>query len=480
MENLAGSLELLSKDEIQKIHNGSLEVLEETGIEIPLDSLLNQLSDHGIKVNYQEKKAFSPADKVEKAINSSPSTYNWHSRKPEHNVTIGGSSVNCCITTAPSLVLDLDGVRRPATVQDAMNISRLTNKLDNLADGYCVVWPTDAIPGSEHSHIMYAQFSQSEKPVRARLLGKAQAQDCIAMARIVAGGEEQLKKKPLLMGLYSTLSPLSHAPDQLEGGLEMIKNNQLIVITPGIFGGAIAPITLAGLLTLQTAEFLGMLTIAQLINPGAPIGYGNFSSILDMRSGAGPMATPEACLINCAVAQLARFYGVPSRGHAGTDSNAPDMQAGFENAFKINTASLAGCNIITHSAGFIDGGRAMSYENLFVDNEIVGFAKRFLKGIKVDEEWLAVKLIKDVGPRGSYIAESHTFDHMRGECFYPELSNRVAYDGWREDGAKTISQKANEKAREILKNYQPEPLDSAIDKELKQFLRNVEERENGQ
>jgi len=477
MENLAGSLEVLSADEIKKIHTGSLEILEDTGMEIPLDTLLDQLSDFGVKVDNQKKRAFFLADMVEKAIDLTPSTFSWYARKPQFNLTIGGNRVCCCITTAPSSVLDLDGVRRPATVEDALSISKLTNKLDYIDDGYCVVWPTDAIPGSEHAHIMYAQFSQSDKPARARLLGKTQAQDCIAMAQIVAGGEEQLKQKPLIMGLYSTFSPLSHTPEQLEGGLEMIKNNQLIVITPGIYGGAIGPITLAGLITQQTAEFLGLLTIAQLINPGAPIGYGNFSSVLDMKTGAGPMCTPEACLINCAVAQLARFYEVPSRGHAGTDSNTPDMQAGFENGIKIATACLAGCNIITHSAGFIDGGRAVSYENLFIDNEIVAYVQRILKGIRVNEEWLAIELIKRVGPRGSYMAESHTIDHMREDCFYPVLSNRKAYDEWKAEGAKTISQKANEKARDILKNYQPEPLDPAIDKELKQFIKKIEEQE---
>lgn len=477
MEDLAGSFAVLNEDEIKEIHAGSLQILEDIGMEIPLDSLLDQLVQFGVKVDHQKKRAFFDADTVEKAVDSAPSMFSWHARNPKFDITIGGDLVSCCITTAPPTVLDLDGVRRPATVEDAMNISRLTNKLDYIDDGYCVVWPTDAIPGSEHAHIMYAQFSQSEKPARARLLGKKQAEDCIAMAQIVAGGEKELKEKPFIMGLYSTLSPLSHTPEQLEGGLEMIRNGQLIVITPGIYGGAIGPMTLAGLLAQQTAEFLGLLTIAQLINPGAPIGYGNFSSILDMKTGAGPMGTPEACLINCAVAQLARFYGVPSRGHAGTDSNVPDMQAGFENAIKITTASLAGCNIITHCAGFIDGGRAFSYENLFIDNEIVAFVQRILKGIRVNEEWLSIELIKRVGPRGSYITEPHTIDHMREECFFPELSNRKAYDEWKDEGEQTISQKANAKTRQVLDNYQPESLDTDIDKELRNFLKKVEERE---
>ena len=172
MEDLSGSLEVLSEDEIKMIHKGSLEILEETGMEIPLDSLLDQLSEFGIRVDHQEKRAFFLPDIVEKAIDSAPSTFNWHSRKPDFDITIGGNKVCCCIATAPSSVLDLDGVRRPATVEDAMNISRLTNKLDYIDDGYCVVWPTDAIAGSEHAHIMYAQFSQSDKPARARLLGK--------------------------------------------------------------------------------------------------------------------------------------------------------------------------------------------------------------------------------------------------------------------------------------------------------------------
>ena len=476
MENLAGSLNVLGEDEIKTIHAGSLQILEDTGLEVPLDSLLDRLSQFGLKVDDKKKRVFFRADIVEKAVDSTPSSFTWHARNPEYNIIVGQNQVSYGIASTISTVVDLDGLRRPATIEDAKNLSRLTNKLKYINDGYCGVWPTDVPAGSEHAYMMYAQFSQSEKPGRGRLHGIKQAQDCIAMAEIIAGGARELKEKPFLLGLYSPFSPLSHTREQLEGGLEYIKNGQILIICPGIYAGATGPVTLAGLLTQQNAEFLGLLTIAQLISRGALIGYGNFSSMLDMRTGAGPMATPEACLINSAVAQLGRFYDVPSRGYGGTDSNVPDMQAGFENALKVATASLSGCNIISHSAGFMDGGRALSYETLFADNEIISFVRRILQGIKVDEETMALNLIKRIGPGGSYLAESHTIEHMRDEGFMPELSNRETYDEWKKEGEKSLSQKANEKVREILKNFQPGPLESFVEKELRNFVKEVEKR----
>jgi len=475
MQNLAGHLEILTQDEMDQIHQGAVSILEETGITIPDEEVLRLLADSGIKVEFDLKKAFFNEDQVKDAINKSPAEYKWHAKTPDFDLHIGGNVVTYGIASTISHVIDLEGIKRPATVADAINFSKLSNDLDLLCDAYCGVWPTDVPAGSEHAHMAYAQMVYSQKPPRARLHGLTQAQDSIAMARMIANGEQALKDKPMLMGLYSPLSPLAHTQEQFEGGIELIKNGQLLIICPGIYGGAIGPVTPAGTLTLITAEFLCMLTVAQIVNPGTPIGFGNFSSVLDMRTGAGPMSTPEGCLINTAVAQLARFYNVPSRGHAGTDSNLPDAQSGFESASKLLTGTLAGLNHISHSVGFVDGGRALSYESLFTDHEVLSFVNHYQLGMEVNEETLAVDLIKKMGPKGSYITEMHTLKHMR-KNYIPELSNRMAWDNWQKAGATSMAQRANEKARSLLEKEHPEYVDEKLKAELLDYVKHTETR----
>jgi trimethylamine---corrinoid protein Co-methyltransferase len=479
MECLTGSLNVLSDQEIQVIHNGSLQLLAEMGMELPVDYVLEQLQSKGHRVDMDKKIVFFEADAIQKAIKTAPETYRWHARNPEKDLVIGDHTVNYGIASMISTIVDPDsGKRRFSKIEDTYNVSRVSSSLDLMCDAFGAVWPGDAPEGCEHTYIMHAQFSQNDKPARARLHGKTQGKDAIAMAQIVAGGEKALKDKPMLMGLYSPMSPLSNTAEQFEGALELIKNGQLLVICPGLYGGAIAPVTIAGLLTQQNAEFLGMLTIAQAINPGTPIAYGNFSSVLDMRTGAGPMSTPEACLISSAVAQLGRHYKVPRRGHGGTDSNTDDIQSGLETASKLLSGSLAGLNIISHSAGFIDGGRAFSYAHLIADHETVAYVDRIIKGIRVNSEAIAIDEIKKAGHKGSFIASPHTAKFMRSEMLFTELSNRKAFDAWQAEGAKTVGQKGLEKARTLLAEVQAPPLDQAIDRELREYMKSVEKFKN--
>jgi trimethylamine--corrinoid protein Co-methyltransferase len=202
MEDLAGSLKVLNDDEIKAIHSGSLKILEDTGVEIPNNPLLEDLSQSGLKVDFKKGRVFFRADVVEKAVKTAPSSFTWHARHPKYTLEVGYDKVHYGLASTISTVVDLDGVRRPATKEDAKRLSLLTNKLEFISDAYCGVWPTDVPERSEHVHIMYAQLTQSEKPCRGRLHGLKQAKDCIAMAEIVAGGSKELREKPNLMALY--------------------------------------------------------------------------------------------------------------------------------------------------------------------------------------------------------------------------------------------------------------------------------------
>jgi trimethylamine--corrinoid protein Co-methyltransferase len=247
---------------------------------------------------------------------------------------------------------------------------------------------------------------------------------------------------------------------------------------PQVQAGATGPVTLAGLLIQMNAEILAGITTAQLVNPGCRVGYGTTSGIMDMRQGLMPYATPESALINIATAQMARFYGLPSRGTGGfSESKTFDMQAGFETALNTASAALAGINIIVGAAGSLQNALAASYTKFVVDNEIIGYIKRMVSGISFTPETCALDVIKRVGPAGHFLNQEHTARNFRTALFLPMLSSRHAVGQWEASGSKAIHETATEEAERILLKHQPAPLPPEVERELWDIVRLAENRQ---
>ena len=301
--------------------------------------------------------------------------------------------------------------------------------------------------------------------------------DTIRLASIVAGGEEELKKRPMLLGFHNPVSPLQHSKELTEGLMVYAKYKQPVSIAPEAQAGATAPITLAGLLTQQNAEVLSGITIAELTNPGTPVLYGAVSVPLDMKTGNIALGAIEVGLINAAAAQLARYYGLPSRGTGGTtDSKIPDIQAGFEKAATLLMAASAGINFIYDAAGALESTLTASFEQAVIDNEICGMVARALRGIDVNDETLAIDVIENVGPGGQYLSQKHTLKHLKKEQYIPKIIKREKREDWERAGSKDLWKVAREEAKKILKEHQPEPLDKDIEKELKRTIKEIEKR----
>jgi trimethylamine--corrinoid protein Co-methyltransferase len=230
---------------------------------------------------------------------------------------------------------------------------------------------------------------------------------------------------------------------------------------------------------IQNAEILSGITIAQLVNPGTPVFYGTASTIMDMRSGIIAKGAVEAGLFNVATAQLARYYGVPSRGTASdTESKVLDIQAGYEKAITLLMAALAGVNYIWYP-GTIEYALTVSFESLVIDHEICGMAYRALDGIEVNEATLATKIIDSVGPGGQFLGQKHTIEHLKSEQYFPKLSDRRSRDEWKKAGAKELRDVAREEVRRILREYQPTPLEKDVEAKLERIVKEIEERELG-
>jgi trimethylamine--corrinoid protein Co-methyltransferase len=253
-----------------------------------------------------------------------------------------------------------------------------------------------------HVHGYFTSVKNSSKVIKGVVRGKEKAKDCIRMAAVIAGGEEALKKQPNIFTTCNVISPLEYMVEQTEGLIEYAKVGLPVDIASEPQCGATSPVTMAGTLAQQTAEILGMVVISQLVNPGTPVLMGTVAAAMDFRNGMIALGGVEAALLNVAHAQMAQFYGIPSRGTgSNTESKILDMQAGYEKAITLSLPALAGINMIFYP-GTMDHAMTVSMESLVIDHEICGMIDRILKGVSVTEETIGLDLIDKVGPGGHF------------------------------------------------------------------------------
>jgi trimethylamine--corrinoid protein Co-methyltransferase len=371
------------------------------------------------------------------------------------------------------------GVRK-TVLSDTIQQIKIVDTLENIVCSHIDVWPNDISYITIHVHCIYQWAKNTRKPYGLGCLGKLASNDMMKMTSLIVGGEEELIKKPRLVGFMNPTSPL-HLPVIMTNGFSIFTQyKQPTIIAPEALAGASAPVTLAGLITQTNAEILGSTVLSQLYNPGAPIFYGTVSHITDMRTGNSAMGSPEMGLITAGIAQLARYYNIPSRGPGGgTDSKVLDMQNGFERLQTLMLAAQAGVNYIT-CAGTYEATLVEALELLVIDDELAGMVKRVIEGVKVDEETIGLDVIKKVATsekKGvNFLAERHTRDHMKSELYFPKLVDRNRRTTWFKKGAKDIITRAREKVDQILQAHKPNELSKDLDDQLLEFIKKVESR----
>ncbi|HDZ28086.1 MAG TPA: trimethylamine methyltransferase, partial [Candidatus Aminicenantes bacterium] len=298
------------------------------------------------------------------------------------------------------------------------------------------------------------------------------AKDIIKMGEIVAGGLENLKKRPLVSINVLSLSPLRFDPVSIKILMEVAKTGIPLIIASEPQAGTTAPVTLAGTITLQNAESLAGIVLAQLVNPGTPVLCGSVGTIADMRTGQYASGAVELGIINAIAAQMAQYYKIPIYSTGGmTDSKIPDIQAGYEKGLQTLMVALSGANYIHDAAGLLEFCLSASYEQTVIDNEICGMVARALQGVSLEKEMIGLDVIDKVGPGGHFLEELHTLKYFKKEHFIPEISDRQNRQIWEAKGSKTANQVAREKARKILKEHFPTPLDEKVKKELNYLVK---------
>ncbi len=460
----------MSDDQLESIHEASLVVLRDTGLDVLDAEARRRLADAGASVDDQRVR-FDPEMVVE-LVAEAPSSFMLHARNPDNTVIIGDDHVVFTAVASPPNVSDAAGGRRPGNRADFCNLVRLSQQLNVIqVHGGYPVEPADIHPSVRHLHATADLLTLSDKAVHAYSLGVERNRDCLEMTRIARGVDaDQLDREPSLTTVINTSSPLRLDAPMALGIIEYAAANQVCIITPFTLAGAMAPVTIAGAVTQQNAEALAGITLSQVVRPGAPVMYGGFTSNVDMRSGSPAFGTPEFIQSAMLGGQLARRYRIPYRSSNVNAANALDAQAGYESVFSLWGAIMGGANLVFHGAGWLEGGLRASFEKMVLDADLLAMVAAFLEPLTVDDASLAVGAIADVGPGGHFFGAQHTQERYRNAFFSPMISDWRNFESWRDAGSPTAADRAAQLVAELLGEYQQPAMDDAARAELDEFV----------
>ena len=453
--------EVLSESQIRDIHEASLEILQETGVNFHLKETRDLLDEAGCTV--KGDRVHFPPGLVEWAINAAPSQTYLFDREGKNPITLGGNNVTFGL--GPTLLNMRDhetGERRPFRKQDTANAAKLVDALDNI-DWVMGLGTIDDVP-HEHSdrHEFEAMVKNTTKPIVVWSYTNEGVEDIIEMASAVAGSKEELLHKPFIVSYSEPISPLTHDKDASKKLLLTAEYGLPTVHTPIPQAGASAPVTLAGQLAQGNAENLSALVVSQLVNEGLPFFVGGVISIMDMQTAVLAYGAPEKELATAAYMDMAHYYELPTWGTAGcTDSKIIDQQSGIESTLSVLFSALSGANLV-HDVGYMESASTGSLEQIAMVDEIVGMVKKFTDGIEVNDYTLALDVIDEVGPEGDHLTHKHTMDNFKEVAWSPTLMDRDVPDTWMDKGSKSMEERLNEKVNRILDEHEPKPLPEEV------------------
>ncbi len=401
---------------------------------------------------------------------NAPAAYTQHARNPARSVPIGGDATVFVPNYGSPFVADLDEGRRYATLADFERVVKLVWMLPHLHhSGGTVCEPVDVPVNKRHLDMVYAHLRYSDKPLMGSVTAAQRAADSVELCRIAFGGD--LADRTVLTSLINASSPLRWDATMLGAAEIYAQHKQACVISPFILAGAMSPVTVAALSAQALAEALSGMAFCQLVRPGAPVIFGTFASSMSMATGAPTFGTPEAGLAIYVMAELARRVGVPFRsGGQFTSSKAPDAQAAYESASTLLPTMAAGVNFVLHAAGWLEGGLTLSYEKLIMDADQLGMMEVYAKGVDMTPNGQAVEAFI-TNPHGDhFLGHPHTLANFETAFYQSAIADNNSFEQWSDEGSPDAAQRANRLMKQMLADYEPPPIDDAIDAELRDYI----------
>ena len=463
-------LEFCSAEQIEELHQASMQILEQTGICFMDTEALKIWQQAGARVDHENQRVYVDRDLLLETIAKAPEQFTLLARNPAHKLKVGHENIIFAPQAGVVYVTDLDNGRRAGSMQDFENFLKISqvNPIIHMANEQVIV-TAEIQPSLRHLHRIPRLFSMTDKAVNVAAHGRVISTDTIEMARLVFG--DPLPEDPVIVGVINASSPLRYDERMLGAMITFARAGQALIITPFILAGAMSPISVAAALAQQNAEALAGIAFTQLVRRGAPVIYGGFTTNLDMKTGGPAFGTPEGAWAALVGPQLARRYRLPCRG-SGTlnTSKVADAQATMETSWTMWPTVLAHTNFILHSIGWLEGGLTVSYEKIVMDIDNLAMFSHFLNGFNISEGTLALDMIDEVGPGGHHLGTTHTLERFASEHYQSILGDRLNYDSWIASGSWDTPRRANSIWKELIAAYQPPPFDAAISAEIENFV----------
>ena len=471
LHNRFAPVEPLDEEQINLIHEASMTLLEEQGIEVMGARALELFRNAGAKVS-NDGIVCMDRGLVMETIAHAPEKFTITPRNTDNTLHVGGDVINFGMVSGPPNVHDCINGRRMGNIKDFENLIRFGQYFNVITFfGNQATAPTDLPVNTRHLDTLMASITLSDKPFFSIGIGAGRSLDAANMCAIARGiSLEDLADSPSAMTNININSPRKLDDSMAYGAMQLAHLGQAVTVTPFTLMGAMTPATLGAAFVQQNAEALLGISLLQLTRRGAPTIYGGFTSNVDMRSGAPAFGTPENALANLAGGQLARYYNLPHRTSACNASNTVDVQAAYETQMALWGSVMGHGNLIYHTAGWLEGGLVASYEKVIADCEMLQHMTQMLQPIKIDLEEIGLEAMQEVGPGGHFFGCDHTMARYKTAFYQPFLSDWQNHESWEAAGAKNATQRATEIWPRILEEFEAPPLDPAIKEELTAYV----------
>jgi len=453
MESLMmGFATLLTPEQVQRVHEASLQILEEVGLLVRNEKARAIFLQHGCKAAGESEIIKFPPRVVEHFRAAIPPRFTFYARDPKYDRTLPDDRpVIVTASSAPNVIDPLTGEERRATSDDIARIAHLINELPGYDVFSISTLADDAPTGYFTLARLYPAVKNCLKPIRSNAPDRHDAEQLIKLGSLVAGSEKAFYERPFITAHFCpVVSPLTM--DYASTELLIYFTERGLPVYPSIVpnGGLTAPMTMVGTLVQGNAEFLAAATLMQMVRPGTPLIYSTLPTMADMRSGAYASGGIECGMLHMAFAQMARYYNLPSGGYIGlTNAKLNDAQSGYETGMSVVAGLLGGVDMF-NMGGLLDALKAFDFAKAVIDDEIALMLKRIQRGMEFSEENLSLEVIAKVGPGGSFITHPQTIRNMKTAAFLPQIADRDPREQWQAKGALDVHQRALRRARSLL------------------------------
>ncbi len=461
--------EILDEERLERLHEASMRILEETGIAFQDGEAIAIWREAGAAIDGWRVRV--PRELLLELVARAPAAFTVHARNPERSLEIGGARTVFFPTYGSPFVRMFDGERRYGTLEDLAVFHKLAFLSPALhGTGAVTCEPVDVPVPRRHLHVTLSAIRHSDKVFMGPVTAPERAADAVRMAEILFG-EAFVAANAVMVSLVNCNSPLVWDETMLGALKVYARAGQPVIVSPFTMAGANTPASVPATVAQLNAEALAGIAFAQLCRPGCPMIYGNFLAAVSMKSGAPMAGTGELALMNLMIGQLARRYGLPWRSSGMlTGSKITDAQAGYESAFNMLPILLAGCNLVMHSAGWTEAGLTASVAKFLLDAEQMAMLQRFGQGPIFSDFDAAIAAIGEVGPGGHFFGTAHTQEHFHAAFFMAELFDNNSFEQWQADGGRDAAARALDAARALLESYVAPPLDPGTAEALEAYV----------